>query len=225
MNSQLKVKIARLWNYPSEIGDRYNIPWLTYNFGVFIEFAIVARRNSPLFCNAMIITFPKALSFNDIGCGTGQFVKQIRKMGLQCEGFEYSKTARFFSFLNGVSLNSFDLKQEPPIKNQNKADISFSLEVGEHIPEEYSSKFVNCLLNSGKIVVFTAAQPGQSGHGHINCKPLEFWEKIFLDKGYIKSPTHMEIMKSKLKKQNRISSFLIDNLQIFIEKQKTHLAN
>jgi SAM-dependent methyltransferase len=217
MKSEIKVKIARMWNYPSEIGDRYNISWLTYNPGVFFEFAMVAKRNAPLFCSALKIVFPDALEFNDIGCGTGQFVKQLRLNGLSCEGYEYSKLARLFSFVNGVKLKSFDLSTDPPIKNLKKVDLTYSLEVGEHIPELFSSKFVNVLTNAGKIVVFTAAQPGQKGHGHINCKPLIYWENIFINEGYIKSIEHESLMKKELMKLPKISKFLIDNLQVFVE--------
>lgn len=220
MKSETKVKIARLWNYPSEIGDRYGISWLTYNPGVFFEFAMVAKRNAPFFTNALIRCFPDARSFNDIGAGTGQFVKELRERGanISCAGYEYSGTARFFSFLNGVKLYSFDLSRSLPIHNLQMADIAYSLEVGEHIPSSLSSKFVKTLTDAGRVVIFTAAKPFQRGHGHINCQPKEFWEELFIKERYIKSSALEVKMIAELKKYPRISSFLINNLQVFIRK-------
>lgn len=218
MKSSTKVRLARLWNYPSEIGDRYGVEWLTYNPGVFLEFALVARRNSPLFTRALVDTFPEANFFNDIGCGTGQFVKALRKLGKTAEGFEYSRMARIFAKIIGVEVGSFDLMRSPVIYKLKKADVVYSLEVGEHVPLFLSGRFVDTLILAGETVVFTAAGLGQKGHGHINCQPKEYWAGLFRERGYVKSDRLEAQLLGRLAMELRLSSFLRDNLQVFISK-------
>ena len=49
-----------------------------------------------------------------------------------------------------------------------------SIEVGEHIPAELESKFLNNLVNSARrMVVLTWAMPGQGGEGHVNGQTAE----------------------------------------------------
>ena len=49
-----------------------------------------------------------------------------------------------------------------------------SIEVGEHIPAELESKFLNNLVNSARrMVVLTWAVPGQGGEGHVNGQTAE----------------------------------------------------
>lgn len=210
--------ISKLWNYPSAIGDKYGIDWLTYNPGVFLEFAMVARRNAPLFTSALVATFPDAKTFNDVGCGTGQFVLNLQKLGKDARGYEYSRTARLYGKLIGVDIKSFDLSLPAPIKELSNADVCYSLEVGEHIPDFLSGKFVETLIAAGKIIVFTAAQPGQPGHGHINCQSKEYWAKEFNKRGYVNSASVEQDLTMCLKKQPRLSRFLIDNLQVFVKE-------
>ena len=56
-----------------------------------------------------------------------------------------------------------------------------TLEVGEHIPAEFADAFVEYLTSNGDLVIFTAAQPGQTGHGHINEQPKSYWLGKFQD--------------------------------------------
>ncbi|NDB61883.1 hypothetical protein EB001_26095, partial [bacterium] len=40
-------------------------------------------------------------------------------------------------------------------------------------------------LEDGGTLIFTAAQPGQGGVGHINCRKKEYWAKKLIDKGLV----------------------------------------
>src|SRR4051812_34101511 len=127
-----KTNIAKIWNVPSRIGEGLGWEWLIYNPGVFFEFAMVARRNSPLFVSALVQVFAEAKTFCDVGSGTGQFVRELRRLGRNACGFEYSMTGRFFSRLIGAPTQLFDLGQTPAIQLSERVDLVFSLEVGEH---------------------------------------------------------------------------------------------
>lgn len=60
-----------------------------------------------------------------------------------------------------------------------------SLEVGEHLPEQYADNLVNTLTNASDIVMFSAAIPGQIGTSHVNEQYTEYWAKKFIDRGYV----------------------------------------
>ena len=57
--------------------------------------------------------------------------------------------------------------------------------MAEHIVPTRSEELVEVLTGiSTRWIYFTAAQPGQSGHGHINCRPMEDWVAWFNARGW-----------------------------------------
>jgi hypothetical protein len=100
----------------------------------------------------------------DFGCGFGDYTKGISKFGIETIGFEAYPDKR-----NYENIQQADLSK--PLLLDRKADISISLEVGEHIPAEFEDIFIDNICNNSKdIVVLSWAVEGQSGDGHINCR-------------------------------------------------------
>ena len=211
----LKTTIAKSWNVPSRWGDRLGWDWLTYNPGVYLEFALVARRNAPLFAASVARVFPEAESFVDVGAGTGQFVGALRRLGREADGFEYAATGRAFARLAGTPLRRFDLGEADPLPGAETYDVAFSLEVGEHLPTAMSGAFVDALVQLAPTVVLTCAQPGQGGHGHINCQPKTFWRALFEERGYAHADALYERLHADLERHDRISGFIPRNLMVF----------
>jgi hypothetical protein len=60
-------------------------------------------------------------------------------------------------------------------------DLTFSIEFVEHVSNE---KAVIDTLTNGKMIVMSAAQPGQGGHNHVNCQTEEHWQKLITNRGY-----------------------------------------
>ena len=59
------------------------------------------------------------------------------------------------------------------------------VEVAEHVEPERSVEFVETLTASAeRWIFFTAAPPGQSGRGHINCRPHDEWIELFARRGW-----------------------------------------
>jgi hypothetical protein len=56
--------------------------------------------------------------------------------------------------------------------------------VAEHLPAEAAGTLVDSLVAHGDRIVFSAAQPGQGGHGHVNERPIEYWANLFKARGY-----------------------------------------
>ncbi|MDP6884692.1 MAG: hypothetical protein QF830_11185, partial [Rhodospirillales bacterium] len=47
-------------------------------------------------------------------------------------------------------------------------ECRFSLEVAEHLPPDAAETFVATLVAHGRLVLFSAAPPGQGGLNHVN---------------------------------------------------------
>lgn len=61
-------------------------------------------------------------------------------------------------------------------------DLVMSLEVGEHIPQEYEEIFFNNLAqNSNSYILLSWAVPNQGGDGHVNCRTNEYVIKKMQD--------------------------------------------
>lgn len=119
--------------------------------------------------NNWLIEHVKGQSVFDFGCGDGNYLKNLKH---EC------------SEVNGCDGNPFTEQLTEGLGFQ--ADLSIpqdfglfdwviSFEVGEHIPKEFESVFIDNLCNHAKKgVVMSWAYPDQPGEGHINCQSSEY---------------------------------------------------
>jgi hypothetical protein len=107
----------------------------------------------------------------DFGCGMGDYLKKLQDNGFtKLYGFEGEVRKGSPNF-----VDSWDLTN--PIKDYKNYDYlksnaynTICLEVGEHIPKQYESIFLNNItsLTTNKIILSWAII-GQLGDGHVNC--------------------------------------------------------
>ena len=104
----------------------------------------------------------------DFGCGYGQYLNNISKLGIEAVGFEAHPNKTFFGNIKKLDLSI-------PANLQRSADISISLEVGEHIPIEFEQIFIdNICNNTRKTIILSWAIEGQPGDGHVNCRNNDY---------------------------------------------------
>src|SRR5262249_42977054 len=147
-------------------------------------FERAARRNSPIVARAIRESFPMAKSCIDVGCGTGRYVEDLQKTGIRAVGVEFSPRLRRKCRRRGVEVYPFDVSvptQHPP---NAPYCLAMSLEVAEHISTALDDAFVRYFENLAETIIFTAAQPGQGGTGHINERPREHWISKFASIGF-----------------------------------------
>jgi len=105
----------------------------------------------------------------DIGCGPGHFVDAMRALDIYACGYDIDARK------DHCHVFQRDLT-ESHMPFSGVADIVICLEVLEHIDK---ADTVTALRNLGRmtknLLVFSAAQPGQGGVGHINCRPRANW--------------------------------------------------
>ncbi len=117
-------------------------------------------------------------SFNDIGCGDGHLVELAASMGI----FSYGVDLNCFSRNNA---RMFIQQSEIVDADIPKYELTFCLELAEHLPKDQADVLCTILADStNKTLVFSAATPGQGGSGHLNEQPLEYWRHKLEARGF-----------------------------------------
>jgi 2-polyprenyl-3-methyl-5-hydroxy-6-metoxy-1,4-benzoquinol methylase len=113
----------------------------------------------------------------DVGCGPGIYVKALQEAGINAEGVDIDPS----SPCTKIDIFSQEFRDD----YFGKYDIAFCIEVAEHFPERLADNLVDVLTNLAPMVLFSAAVPGQGGHGHINCQHKPYWVSKFAEKNYV----------------------------------------
>jgi hypothetical protein len=104
----------------------------------------------------------------DLGSGSGHAADWFHRQGL--------KTLAVDGLLTNVRSSVYpslmvDLTKDRVTTN---VDLVHCQEVVEHIEEQFLDNLLASLA-CGRVVVMTHALPGQEGHHHVNCQPVEYW--------------------------------------------------
>jgi len=143
----------------------------------------------------------------DIGCGPGITVYALREKSIDAIGYDVDERVIGKEFLNQQSL--FEVNDP--------ADLVVCLEVAEHIKEKLADNVVDSIIRNikkpGKLI-WTAAQPGQGGVGHINCQYKEYWSDKFLAKGMVRD-FELENDLYQYMKSGYCLGWFLNNIMIF----------
>jgi predicted TPR repeat methyltransferase len=106
-----------------------------------------AMQSAPRICRAIIERFRPA-DVIDVGCGTGDYLAAFREAGIEGHGIELASAALKRCREKGLDVARIDLMtaRELPWR----ADLVYSFEVAEHIPESAAVTFVRAIAASAK---------------------------------------------------------------------------
>lgn len=144
----------------------------------------------------------------DVGCGSGTYLHAFKEKGIKCIGYDNSEQLKNNN--NIVNDTLFNIKETAP--------LIVCLEVAEHLEPIYSSYIVEKLIsitNTGGSIIWSAAQVGQGGVGHINCQPKEFWESKFLQHKHIYRNIFAESVLSNFLSSRPRMGWFMNNFMIF----------
>lgn len=143
----------------------------------------------------------------DIGCGPGTYVDSLRSLGVEAWGYDIDDRVGGKPFLFQQNLFSID----------DTADLVMCFEVAEHIKSDFNYEIVESIagmVDAQGTLIWTAAQPGQGGVGHINCQPKEFWLKEFKEAGLVHDPILERSLKSYIQNKPHMGWFM-NNVLVF----------
>lgn len=153
----------------------------------------------------------------DVGCATGLYLKPFYEAGIDVEGVDYAPDSIDDSIrqipkelIHIADITKDKLKIKP-------ANLSICLEVLEHIPESGALKAVKYLCSTSKIIIFSAAQVGQGGRGHINCQPKYYWLEKFWNNNYVEDVVATKKIVDFMS-QGYHMGWLTNNLVVFIKR-------
>jgi 2-polyprenyl-3-methyl-5-hydroxy-6-metoxy-1,4-benzoquinol methylase len=119
----------------------------------------------------------------DVGCGIGAYLSYFIHKGVQdCLG------------MDGIDLSSTLLAGDRYIKQDlstpfdlgRQFDLVMCVEVVEHLPSEAANHLLLSIAKHARSrILFSAAEPGQPGYGHINCRPLHEWLHYWENLGWV----------------------------------------
>ena len=122
-------------------------------------------------------------SLLDIGCGAGAWLSVAKSLGLnEIAGVDGDYVDRSMLLINIAHFTPRDISK--PFDTEHTYDLVQCLEVAEHVPPACSTTLVDNIVRHGRLVLFSAAVPGQGGEDHINERPYEYWRNLFAARGY-----------------------------------------
>jgi len=162
----------RWWNYFNPTPEQFDTDALKNREKYRPDYRILASS---------LLDHLEFQSVFDVGCGQGFLLEPLHEKGKEIRGVELSQDVQEFlpeEIKDQVDIGDFG-------EARGSYDLVCCIEVAEHIEPARSNELVDTLCAlSNELIYFTAATPGQPGHGHINCRPHEHWMKWFGRRGW-----------------------------------------
>lgn len=150
----------------------------------------------------------------DFGCGRGTWPKCFHDLGATTGGVELFEIAIDY-IPEQVYRVITDLRD--PLDCGRGYDLTICLEVAEHMTEKHADTLCHTLaVHTAQNLLFSAAQPGQEGTGHINLKPLTYWQSRLARFGLEFSPLKTgQTQQAFAKIVNELYEYLPKNVLVF----------
>ena len=173
----------------------------------------------------IIIDFTRIKTACDFGCGNGYVISYLKNNEIKVLGLDGSEDVLSIAdknIVDNIKIADFRILQD-----FGTYDLVLSMEVAEHLKNKHSKVFIkNLIKHSTKYIIFSAALPGQWGDGHVNCRPREFWIKIFQEYGWEYDLVATEAFADVIHNNKIITEhlpWLINNFSLFkISKDITY---
>lgn len=118
----------------------------------------------------------------DVGCGLGAHLLVFEEFAdsevLGLDGFDVRA-----GLLDSSKFQSTDVSE--PIDLERSFDLVLCLEVLEHIETSRESVVLDSIARHARdLILFSAADVNQPGHGHVNCRPIAYWLAAWAERGW-----------------------------------------
>ncbi|HLC91705.1 MAG TPA: methyltransferase domain-containing protein [Candidatus Saccharimonadales bacterium] len=152
----------------------------------------------------------------DIGCASGLYLKPFLDRNVKVRGLDNAKAVIDDEVLQIPRryIELADITKNPP---KTKADLALCIEVMEHIPKSGAKPAIRHLTQASDLIIFSAAQPGQGGVGHINCQLPSYWQALFAKNGFERQYQDESYLKTIISSGYHMG-WLINNLMVLRKK-------
>lgn len=136
------------------------------NYGIWQDWECTTHHHSTAMLRELIRlhqTYCPGMPVVDYGCGDGYYVKGMAGQGIEVLGVEGSELADGQPLIQRRNLcEDFDALP-------GRERMAVCLEVGEHIPAQFTDALLTNVCRSAPVVALSWALRGQRGVGHVNC--------------------------------------------------------
>lgn len=147
----------------------------------------------------------------DLGCGLGKYVEFLNESGIPTVGYDGNPHT---ASLTGGRCEVLDLAKPIEIGN---FDWVISLEVGEHIPQEFEQTFIDNVVRCARHgAIISWGVEGQGGYGHVNCRNNDYIKAEFLKRGFVPQ----EDVESALREFSKLDWFK-DTIMVFRRNEQS----
>ena len=121
----------------------------------------------------------------DIGCGIGQYLALFKAHGASAVfGIDGVPAEATRGVVEPGEYDSIDLTRA--IALNQTFDLVLCVEVAEHLEETDCAVLLDTIgRHASQRIIFSAAEIGQPGHGHINCQQLPYWLTEWERRGWV----------------------------------------
>ena len=148
----------------------------------------------------------------DVGCGKGGWLHVVKTLGVtDILGIDGSYVELSDAFISSDEFRPTDLENR--IQLDRRFDMAMSLEVAEHLHPSRAATFVHDLTLLSDLILFSAAQPGQTGENHINENWIEYWALLFRRHGYIA----YDAVRPLISSLDMVDHVYLQNIVIFVK--------
>jgi SAM-dependent methyltransferase len=149
----------------------------------------------------------------DVGCGVGTWLATFREGGVpEILGLDGETVPGEVLRIPAESFRRHDLST--PFRLGRTFDLVTSLEVAEHLPPARADSFLDDLAAHGKVILFSAAVPGQGGTHHFNEQWQSFWIAKFAARGY----RVLDIFRGRFWRDPKVAWWYAQNIFLFVHE-------
>ncbi|MFY8021491.1 MAG: class I SAM-dependent methyltransferase [Bacteroidia bacterium] len=173
----------------------------------------ISKKSASVILPELYSIFPFK-SMLDIGCGTGEWLNiASNQLGItDYLGVDGDYVNPNLLAIPKDKFKAFDLKQT--LNVERNFDLVLSAEVAEHLPIEVSDVFIDSIVRHGKVILFSAAAPGQGGTYHVNEQWQDFWVKKFSNRGFLP----IDFLREKLWYKKGVDWWYKQNMILFVQE-------
>ncbi len=205
---------AEIGNWISIVGERLNAPKLVFNNWAFAMYHRGALETAPFVIEKVISLYPNLKSAVDLGSGTGVYMHELHRHGLEVVGYEYIPHARRLTKRRyGFDIKPFDINDFKGVDK--RYDLSLCIEVAQYFTPGQADVLIRHMVKAAPLILFSSARPNQEAYGTVNKQPREWWVERFGRQGAHLNVDATEKLENHLNANLRRLRFLAGNMGIY----------